>query len=126
MRSRSVHLALLFAFTVQLGWTDQVTLKNGDRITGIAVKKDDKNLTFKSEFLGTVTIPWIQVESLKTDFPVNVVLKNGKTEVSTLQPTEGRIELKEAHQTVAPADIEAIRNTEEQKAYLASWESGTA
>ena len=117
MRRRPVRLVLLLALTLQLGWTDQVTLKNGDRITGVAVKKEDKNLTFKSEFLGTVTIPWIQVESLRTDFPVNVVLKNGKTELTTLQPSEGRIELKEAHETVSPADIEAIRNTEEQKAY---------
>lgn len=35
---------------------DQVTLKNGDRITGSIVIKDEKTLTIKSEFLGEVTL----------------------------------------------------------------------
>ena len=38
-------------------WADQITLRNGDRLTGSLLKSDDKNLVLKSESAGTVTIP---------------------------------------------------------------------
>jgi hypothetical protein len=58
---------------------DQVVLKNGDIITGTIVKKDGDKLTFKSEFLGEVTMPWSAVKSLKSDQELNVVLPGGET-----------------------------------------------
>ena len=59
-------------------WADQVVLKNGDRVTGSIVKKDGKNLTIKTDQFGVVTTSWDQVESVKADKPVNVVLPDGK------------------------------------------------
>ncbi len=37
---------------------DQIILKNGDRLTGTIIKSDDKSLSLKSEFAGTVMVQW--------------------------------------------------------------------
>lgn len=39
-------------------YADQVTLGNGDRLTGQIVKSDGKTLTLKTESVGTVDIKW--------------------------------------------------------------------
>jgi len=114
---RSGVFFLLLIAATHVAWADEVTLKNGDRITGAIVKKDGKTLTIKTESLGTVTLPWEQVVALKSDAPLNVVLADGKTVQATLQTTEGKVELKETRQTLAPADVVAIRDAGEQKAY---------
>ena len=45
------------------------------------------------------------------------MLPDGKTVQSTLQTSEGKVELKELRQAVAPAEVITIRNADEQKAY---------
>ncbi len=63
---------------------DQVTLSNGDRLTGEIVKSDGKTLTVKTEFAGTVEIQWSAVKDLRSEKPefvqsksTNDVLGNG-------------------------------------------------
>ncbi|MBZ5636051.1 MAG: hypothetical protein LAO55_23225 [Acidobacteriia bacterium] len=54
------QLVVLVGFASLFGgaaWADQITLKNGDRLTGSLLKSDEKNLVLKSESAGTVTIP---------------------------------------------------------------------
>jgi len=101
---RYVWLLLPLLIVTASSRGDQVTLKNGDRVTGEIVKKDDKTLTVKSEFMGTLTVPWEQVQNVKATAPVTVVLKDGKQEQSTLEKME-------------PAQIVAIRNAAEQRMY---------
>ena len=67
---------------------DQITLKNGDVITGAIVKKDGGKLTIKSEFLGEVTMPWDAVTGIKSDAPVTVGLP-GDRKISGKVSTEG-------------------------------------
>jgi putative salt-induced outer membrane protein YdiY len=96
---------------------DQITLKNGDRVTGAIIKKDGKTLTIKTESLGTVTVPWEQVVAIQSDAPLNVVLPDGKTVQATIQTSDGKVELKESRQTLAPAELVTIRNAAEQANY---------
>lgn len=105
-----------FALTLGIAQADQVTLKNGDRVTGSIIKKDGANLTIKSTLMGTLTVPWDQVQEIKSDAPLNVVLPD-KTVQATVATSDGKIELKEQQQTVAPAEVVALRNADEQKAY---------
>lgn len=104
------------AILVGVAWADQVTLKNGDRVTGDIIKKDKDNLVIKSPVMGALTIPWAEVDQLRSDKPLNVVLSD-RTVQATVETTEGKLELKEQKETVAPADVVAIRNAEEQAAY---------
>jgi small nuclear ribonucleoprotein (snRNP)-like protein len=94
-------------------------MKNGDRVTGAIVKQDGKTITIKTDNFGMVTAPWDEVASLKSDQPVNVVLKDGKTLVGTVAPSDGklRIATKDAKVDVSPGEIAAIRDAGEQKAY---------
>ncbi len=114
-KPRALFVLCLFGALVALA--DQVTLRNGDRIAGAIVKKDGKTLTIKADSIGVVTVPWEQVDTLRSDAPLNVVLAEGKTVQATLLVSTGKVELKETGQTIAMTDVVAIRNAEEQKAY---------
>ena len=104
---------------LNIAWADQVVLKNGDRVTGSIIKKDGKDLTIKTDHFGVVTTAWDQVESIKTDKPIHVVLPDGKTVQGTLTTANGKVEVAtgDTKLSVAPADIKTIRNDDEEKAY---------
>ena len=100
-------------------WADQIIMKNGDRVTGSIVKQDGKTITVKTVNFGVVTTAWEQVASVSSDHPLNVVLKDGKTMLGTLAPSEGKVEVvvNDTRVDVPPGDVTNIRNAEEQKAY---------
>ena len=100
-------------------YADQLTLKNGDRVTGAIVKKDDKTITIKSDAFGVITAPWDQVASITADKPLTVVLKEGKTVAGTLTTAGGKVEVATADTKIAvePAEVQALRNADEEKAY---------
>ena len=108
----------LCAFSIW-AMADQVVMKNGDRISGALVKKDAKTLTIKSEFFGVVTLPWEQIETVKADTPINVVLPGNQTVKGTLATSEGKVEVVAGadKRQVPAADIVALRNSDEQRAY---------
>ncbi len=116
------NLPQLVAFAglvLSTAWADQVVMKNGDRVTGAIIKQDGKTITIKTDNFGIVTAPWDKVASLQSDQPVNVVLKDGKTLVGTVTPSEGKVEIatKDTKVDVSPGEVAAIRNADEQKAY---------
>ncbi len=98
---------------------DQVIMRNGDRVSGAFVKKDAKTLTIKSEFFGVVTLPWDQIETVKADTPITVELAGKSTVQGTLATAGDKVEVVSGgdKRQVAPADIIALRNGDEQKAY---------
>ena len=100
-------------------YADQVTMKNGDRVTGDIVKKDGKTITIKTVNFGVVTAPWADVASVESAQPVTVVLEGGKSVAGTLSTSGGKVEVATAGGTVGvpPADVSAIRNAAEQTAY---------
>lgn len=114
---RTVLLTIALATIVS---ADQVVMKNGDKVTGSIVKKDAATLTIKTVHFGTVTLPWDQVDSVKADAPLTVVLPNDKSVEGTIATSGDKIIVAEkgTTETVAPKDIVALRNADEQKAYL--------
>lgn len=113
-------LAVLIALTVaNLAFADQVVLKNGDRVTGEILKKDGDTLTIKSAHFGTITLPWAEVESVKAEQPLTVVLVDGETLKATLDTQDGKVEVESpgARQTVPPSNLATLRNAEEQAKY---------
>jgi putative salt-induced outer membrane protein YdiY len=112
---------LLFCATHVLA--DQVTMKNGDRLSGTILKYDGKNLVIKSEFAGPVTIPWDAVTALSSTAPIHVELKDGQTVVGVVTTTPDS-KLQIATQTTgtvsaAHESVAAIRSEDEHKAYQA-------
>jgi hypothetical protein len=112
-------VAVFASLLASAAWADQVVMKNGDRVTGAIVKQDGKTITIKSDNFGVVTAPWDQVVSVQSDKPVNVVLKDGKTVLGTLESSNGKVQVatKDARLELAPGDVAGLRNADEQAAY---------
>jgi len=99
---------------------DQVTLKNGDRLTGTIVKSDAKTLLVKTEFAGDVNLRWEAVSAIVSSQPLHLALKDGQTIVGTVSTTENKFEVatKETGPVSASKEaVLAVRNDAEQKAY---------
>jgi len=99
---------------------DQVTLKNGDRLTGTVVKSDGKTLVLHTEATGDVTIQFAAIQEIKTDQELHVSLKDGKTAVGPVTTTDGKIEIATKTGGTVEAskdDVTLIRNDAEQTAY---------
>lgn len=122
----------LFAVIVLLSlspalFADQVTLKNGDRLTGTVVKSDGKTLVLHTDAVGDVTIQFAAIQEIKTDQELHVSLKGGKTAVGPVSTTDGKLEIatKTAGTVEAPKeDVTLIRNDAEQTAYDKSLHPG--
>ena len=65
-----------------------MVLKNGDRLTGTAVKLADGKLTFKTPYTDAIAIAWNQVASLTTSQPLVLPTAKGNLSVSSIERTE--------------------------------------
>jgi hypothetical protein len=124
-----VHLRtyLLIAYmSSTLLCADEVTLVNGDRVTGSIVKSDGKTLTVKTEFFGLVTMPWGKVKTMTAEEPLHVVLPGGETVQGRIETREDKLEIiaETEHRAATRAEIAAIRNAVEQQAYERLLEPG--
>jgi hypothetical protein len=83
------------------------------------VKKDGDKLTLKSEFLGSVTMPWSAVRSLRSDAPLTVVLPGGTTVEGKVETngTELQVAAVGGAQTAPVGGISTLRNADEQRVY---------
>jgi len=114
---------LLLTVCSSLIFADQVTMKNGDRLSGSVVKYDGKNLVLKSEFAGQVTIPWDAVTAVNSTEALNVGLKDGQLVVGTVTTNpDGGIQVATQDAGTVSAvrsNIDFIRSKDEQAAYQA-------
>ncbi len=101
-------------------FADQVSLKNGDRLSGSIIKYDGKNLVLKSDLAGEVTIPWDNVTGVTSTQPLNVTLKDGQRIVGvvTTDGTRFQVATKDTgNVTAARENVQFIRSEPEQRAY---------
>jgi putative salt-induced outer membrane protein YdiY len=101
-------------------WADQVTLKNGDHLTGTIVMSDGKTLLLKTDSAGDITVKWDAVSAIVSSQPLNVQLKNGQIVSGNVTTDDGKFEVatRDRGQVAAPRDaVVAIRNAEEQGDY---------
>ncbi len=101
-------------------FADQVTLKNGDRLTGKVVTTDDKVLVLKTDYADEIKIKRSDIAGVKTDEPIFVTLKDtgkveGKVETSAdtvrVQKSDG------STVTAEPGAVLAIRDTPSERAW---------
>jgi putative salt-induced outer membrane protein len=115
----------LFALLAFLGLTtavfaDQITLKNGDHLSGTIVKSDGKTLVLHTEFAGDVTVQFSAITQISTEKELHVTTSDKKTLVGPVTTSDGKIEV--ATKTggtveVPPGNVVLIRNDAEQAAY---------
>jgi putative salt-induced outer membrane protein len=135
VRNFKVGLSGLFVLYCSSLFADQVVIKNGDRLTGKIEKSDDKALVIKTEFAGEVTVDWSAIQDVKSEQPLHVGLKDGKTVVGPVTTVDGKIEVstKNAGNVDAPKEsIVVMRSDSEQLAWeklqhpglLEGWQGG--
>jgi putative salt-induced outer membrane protein len=115
----------LVALVVLLGiaplvLADQITLKNGDHLSGKIVKSDGKILVLHTEFAGDVTLQFSAITQITTDEELHVTTSDKRTLVGPVTTSNGKIEVAtKAGGTVEvpPGNVVLIRNDAEQAAY---------
>lgn len=119
---RSLFVTSLLFVLVSATYADQVTLKNGDRLSGSIVSGDGKTLVLKSEFAGDVTIQWDAITAIESTGNLNLTLKDGKRLSGKITTTaDGRFVVAgtPAGPEAAPTKdaVVAVRDDAEQKAF---------
>ena len=111
-----VSLAVLYflaCVAVQPLMADELLMKDGSRLLGKVVKKEDGTLEFETTYAGVIKVNWDSVSELRAEKPVKVVLEDEttlaagaikKTEAATLLETEYELEV----QSVAPGTVAYI------------------
>lgn len=99
---------------------DQVTLKNGDRLTGKIVKSDGKVLLVKSDLAGDVNVQWDAITAIQSSAPLFLTLKDGQTIAGTVATADGKYVVTTKDAGVVTTDIASvgiIRDEDEQVAF---------
>jgi len=113
MRFRIPIVVACLVLLAQICHGDEIHLKNGDRISGKIQHLVDGKLTFKADVAGPVTVDLSNIQTLSSDEPIEVNLKDqtGFTQkVSSAEPGKFAIEGSESMkaQEFAVADIVSI------------------
>jgi putative salt-induced outer membrane protein len=117
LNSRSFFL-LIAMTTVALA--DQVTLTNGDRLTGQIAKSDDKELTLKTDFAGPIKIQWKVIDTITSTTPLYVHLTSGDTLAGPVTTSDGKFQVATANtgtMSVSKGTVKAFTSKEEEEAY---------
>ena len=90
-------------------WADQVTLTNGDRITGSVLRSDTKILVIKTDNAGEVTLKWDSITAISAPGPLYVGLSDGQTIVGSVEAVNGRFSVTTKTAGVVAASKESIQ-----------------
>lgn len=125
MRRFVVGILVLFALPA---FADQVTLKNGDHLTGSITKSDGKTLVLKTDYAGDLTIKFDSIQSLSSTGDLHVTA-GGKTAVGPVTTSGDQLEVatKTTGTVEAPiASVTLLRSPAEETAYQKSLHPGWA
>jgi putative salt-induced outer membrane protein YdiY len=119
-RFKLLLLALAPALLSHITLADQITLKNGDRLTGIVVKSDDKALVLKSDLAGEVTVQFSAIQEITSSAPLYVSTKAGQTVNGSVKTADGNLSVEVAGGApvaVPKESVATIRSLAEQTAH---------
>jgi putative salt-induced outer membrane protein YdiY len=107
-------------------YAEQVTLKNGDRLTGAIVSVSDKKLMLKTAYAGIISIDWDSVAQFSSDQPM-VVTRNDKQVVSgpvSTKDDEVVVTTASGAQEIPMSAVAVMRSPADQAAYEKSLHPG--
>src|SRR5689334_5238658 len=93
MHRKIVSAGLMLYCCAATMFAGQVTLKNGDRLTGEIVKADGKVLVIKSEFAGEVSIKWDAISAIQSEKPLNVALGDNQLVIGPVTTQNDQIQV---------------------------------
>jgi putative salt-induced outer membrane protein len=126
VRKFEIVALIVFLGLASAAFADQITLKNGDHLTGTVVKSDGKTLVLHTEFAGDVTVQFTAITQITSDKELHVTTSDKRTLAGPVTTSDGKIEVatKAGTVEVPPANVVLIRNDAEQAAYDKSLHPG--
>jgi putative salt-induced outer membrane protein YdiY len=113
----------VFIFFLSLSipvFADQISLKNGDRLTGSIVKSDAKELVIKTDYAGDVTVKFDQISAISSTGDLNVSVAGGTTVVGPVTTSDDTVVVNSKSSgavNVPKTDVVTLRSPAEQAAY---------
>jgi putative salt-induced outer membrane protein len=104
-------------FLTSLAWADQITLTNGDRITGTILHSDTKVLVLRTDSAAELTIKWESISGISAPDPLYIGLSDSQTVVGSVETVNGKFNVTTKTAGVVATSKEAIqfiRSSEEQ------------
>ena len=126
MSKTTAYVLLVLWCTPALLKAEQVSLKNGDRLSGTVVSMDGKKLVLKTSYAGDVPIDWDSVSQFSSDKPL-VITKTNKQLLTGTVKSEGDnyiITTAQGPLTLPKADVAVMRSPADQAAYEKSLHPG--
>lgn len=135
MRPRVFLAALICVLCFSQLFADQVSLKNGDRLSGTIVKSDGKTLVLHTDYAGEVDVDWDAIAAIQSGQELHVELNDGRTVVGPVNSSNDKLQIitKSGATVDAPiASVKALRNSAEEATYekalhpgiLRDWKTG--
>ncbi|MDR3735331.1 MAG: DUF481 domain-containing protein [Acidobacteriaceae bacterium] len=121
--SVATNLVLLLVYlAVPVLHADTVVMKNGDRLTGTAIKLEAGKLTFKASYADPIALAWDQVASLTMSQALVLSTPKGTLSVISVERSESGliVTTPSGPATMDPAAVTVLRSPADQKAYEAS------
>jgi putative salt-induced outer membrane protein YdiY len=112
-------VALFTCLSAKSLHADTVVLKNGDRLTGTAIKLEAGKLIFKTTYADAINISWDEVTTLSTNQPMVLTTPKGALSITAVERSaEGMIVTTTSGPvTVEPSSVKVLRSPTDQKAY---------
>ncbi len=111
---RYLMCILFFASVI---WADQITLTNGDRVTGSVIRSDTKVLVLKTENAGELTFKWESIAAISAPGPLYIGLGGSQMIVGAVETVNGRFSVTTQNAGVvvtSKESVQFIRNNDEQ------------
>ncbi|HVA16901.1 MAG TPA: hypothetical protein VMV59_04210, partial [Candidatus Dormibacteraeota bacterium] len=105
---RKMCLLLFVGLLAIPALADQITLSNGDHVTGAIVKSDAKTLVIQTKYAGEVTVKWTAVTSLQSDEELYVGLSGGQVVVGPVSMSDGKIEIQTKNEGTVTSTKDAV------------------
>jgi len=96
----AVGVVLFFAIPML---ADQITLKNGDRLTGSITKSDGKELVIKTDYAGEITVKFDAIQGISSPGDLHVSMSGGKTAVGPVTTSGETVVV--ATKTTGPVEV---------------------
>jgi putative salt-induced outer membrane protein YdiY len=115
-------VALFTLFATPLLHGDTVVMKNGDRLTGTALKLEGGKLTFKTAYADSILLAWDQVTSLTVSQPLMLPTAKQTLSVTSIERSGTGLSIATPSGPVNmdPAAVTVLRSPADQQAYEAS------
>lgn len=126
MSKTTAYVLLVLWCTAALLKAEEVSLKNGDRLSGTVVSMDGKKLVLKTSYAGDVPIDWDSVSQFSSDQPLVITKTNQQLVTGTVKSEGGNyiVTTAQGPQTLSKADVAVMRSPADQAAYEKSLHPG--